>query len=115
MDRDTVNALCRQMPGAEWSDNFGPGHDQWKIGGKLFAVIGAESGGVAVKTPDADTAAMLIAAGTARRAPYFHRSWVLVPFDAPDDEIGHRIRASWTLIRDSLPKRLQATLPPPPG
>jgi predicted DNA-binding protein (MmcQ/YjbR family) len=115
MDRDAVNALCRALPGAEWSDNFGPGHDQWKIGGKLFAVVGGASGGVAVKTPDVDTAAMLIDSRVAERAPYFHRSWVWLPFGAPLDEVRHRIRASYGIVRASLPKKVQAGLGPPGG
>jgi tRNA-binding EMAP/Myf-like protein len=80
MDRDAVNAFCRVLPGADWSDSFGPGIDEWKVGGKLFAVIGAGAAGVSVKTPDVETAAMLIETGVGLRAPYFHRSWVLIPF-----------------------------------
>jgi predicted DNA-binding protein (MmcQ/YjbR family) len=114
MDRDAVNAFCRALPGADWSDSFGPGIDQWNVGGKLFAVIGAGAEGVSVKTPDVETAAMLIETGVGFRAPYFHRSWVLIPFRAPDEEICHRIRASYGLIRSKLPKKAQAGLSPFP-
>jgi hypothetical protein len=41
MSREIVNAICRTLPGAEVSDPWGGGHDAWKIGGKMFACIGA--------------------------------------------------------------------------
>lgn len=110
--RDRVNAICRAMPGAEWSDPWGGGHDCWKVGGKIFALIGAVDARVSVKTDDIDTAAMLIEAGAAQKASYMHRSWVALPLDTADDELRHRISRSYTLIRAALPRKLQATLPP---
>ena len=110
MDRAAVNRICAALPGAECSDPWGGGHDAWKVGDKLFAVIGAMDTGVSVKTPDVETAAMLIEAGVAERAPYFHRSWVLLPWDAPDDEFAHRIQSSYDLIRSKLPRKVQAAL-----
>ena len=49
MSRKLVNAICRTFPGAEVSDPWG-GHDAWKVGGKMFACIGAVTPGVSVKT-----------------------------------------------------------------
>lgn len=115
MDHAAASAFCDELPGAACSQPFGPGHDVWKVGGKLFAVIGAERRGVSVKTPDVETATMLIDAGVGERAPYFHRSWVLLPFaTTPDDEVEYRIRASYALIRSKLPKKLQAGMAPMP-
>ncbi|NBC96734.1 MAG: MmcQ/YjbR family DNA-binding protein [Deinococcus-Thermus bacterium] len=111
MDRASVNRICAAFPGAERSDPWGGGHDAWKVGGRMFACIGSEGRGVAVKTPDIETAAMLIEVGVAERAPYFHRSWVLLPFGATDaDEARHRLAVSYDLIRAKLPKRLRAEL-----
>ena len=110
MDRARVNAICAALPGAEVSDPWGGGHDAWKVGGRMFACIGASGDGVSVKTADTDTAAMLIDAGVGRRAPYFHRSWILMPWSADDDEMAHRLRVSYDLIRAKLPKKVQATL-----
>ena len=112
MTRKAVNKICEALPGAEWSEPFGPGHDVWKVGGKIFAAIGAETPGVSVKTPDVETATMLIEAGVGRKAPYFHRSWVLIPFDAGKDELTHQIQRSYVLIRASLTKKTQASLAP---
>ena len=46
MSRDTVNAICASLPGAEVSDPWGGGHDAWKVGGKMFACIGAMTSGL---------------------------------------------------------------------
>jgi len=50
MSRELVNAICRTFPGAEVSDPWGGGHDAWKVGGKMFACIGAVTPGVSVRT-----------------------------------------------------------------
>jgi predicted DNA-binding protein (MmcQ/YjbR family) len=67
---------------------------------------------VSVKTADIDTAQMLIDAGIGVKAPYFHRSWIHLPLGAEEDELRHRITASYDLIRASLTKKAQAALPP---
>ena len=111
MSRAFVNAHCARLPGAEVSDPWGGGHDAWKVGGKLFAVVGTMDDGVSVKTPDAETAALLIEVGRAARAPYFHRSWVQIPWGSvPEDELAERLDTSYRLIRASLPKKVQAAL-----
>ena len=46
------------------------------------------------------------------KAPYFHRSWIRLPLDAPEDELRHRIASSYDTVRASLTKKLQAALPP---
>ncbi|NOE32767.1 MULTISPECIES: MmcQ/YjbR family DNA-binding protein [unclassified Ruegeria] len=112
MDRDYVNAICKEFPGAALSDPWGGGHGAWKIGGKMFACIGTANDGVSVKTPDAETAQMVIDAGVGVKAPYFHRSWVRLPFDADPEELRHRLTVSYDIVRASLTKKLQATLPP---
>ncbi len=112
MTRETVNAICQHFPGADVSDPWGGGHDAWKVGGKMFACIGSMGDGVSVKTPDIETAQMLIEVGAARRAPYFHRSWVNVGWDTDPDEMRHRLETSYDIVRAGLTKKLQATLPP---
>lgn len=111
-DRDTVNRICAALPGAEVSDPWGGGHDAWKIGGKMFACIGTMNDGVSLKTPDADTAQMLIDAGIGRKAAYFHRSWVNLPWGTSEDELEHRLTTAYRIMRAGLTKKLQASLPP---
>ena len=112
MTRDDLNEFCATLPSAERSDPWGDGHDAWKVGGKMFACIGATTPGIAVKTEGVEMAEMLILAGIGRKAPYFHRSWILLPLDTPVEETHHRIRMSYDLIRSKLPKRVQAVLDP---
>lgn len=116
MTRDEVNAICAEMPGSAVSDPWTKPddegrHDAWKVGGKMFASIGMKSLGVSVKTDSIETAQMLIDVGVGTKAPYFHRSWVLLPFDTDEDELRHRITQSYALIRSKLTKKAQAALP----
>jgi epoxyqueuosine reductase len=86
MTREEINQHRKSLPGAEVSDPWGGGHDAWKVGGKMFASIGAITPGVSVKTDSIETAEMLISAGVGEKAPYLHRSWILLPFDAPEED-----------------------------
>ncbi len=115
MSRDLINSICAQFPGAEVSDPWGDGkdgarHDAWKVGGKMFASIGVKALGVSVKTDSIETAQMLIDVGVGVKAPYFHRSWVLLPMDTDEAELRHRIEKSYTIIRSKLTKKAQAAL-----
>jgi len=109
--RARLNEICGALPGAEWSDPWGGGHDAWKVGDKMFACMGSMTPGVSVKTAGVDTAQMLIDAGVAERAPYFHKSWVRLPEDVAEDELLHRVHASYDIVRGGLTKKFQATLP----
>ena len=110
--RQAVAAICEPLPGAEVSDPWGGGHDAWKVGGKMFACIGAVQPGVSVKTGGVEQAEMLIEAGIGAKAPYFHRSWILLPEGADPDELRHRVHASYDTVRAGLTKKAQAALPP---
>ncbi len=50
MSREIVNAICRTFPGAEVSDPWGGGHEAWKVGGKMFACIGAVNDSAGIGT-----------------------------------------------------------------
>lgn len=114
MSREIASDICRALPGAELTHPFGDNpddHDVWKVGGKIFAAMSVNADGVSVKCTDVATAEMLREVGAAEKAPYFHKSWVRVPFDAGEDELRHRIDTSYGIIRRSLTKKLQASLP----
>ncbi len=106
MSRETVNTICAKFAGATASDPTTE-LDSWKVGGKMFACFGDRIDGVCTKTDSIDTATMLIDAGAATKAPYFHRSWVLVSFEAGEDELRHRLQTSYNIIVKALPKRLR--------
>ena len=109
--RSRVANVCTALPGAEVSDPWGGGHDAWKVGGKMFACIGAMTPGVSVKCRDIETAEMLKSVGAAAHAPYFHKSWVLVPEGAKDDELRGRIEQSYDIVRAKLPVKVRKALP----
>lgn len=110
MTRQTVNTICATFPGAEVSDPWGGGHDAWKVGGKMFATMGAIMEGVSIKTNSIETAQMLIEAGVGVKAPYFHASWINISWDMDEKELTARLAKSYALIRATLPKKVQAAL-----
>jgi predicted DNA-binding protein (MmcQ/YjbR family) len=110
MSRDFVHTICAPLPGAEKSDPWGGGHDAWKVAGKMFACIGSMDQGVAVKTADIDFATMMIEAGDALRAPYFHKSWVLLPWGTDEALMRDRLIVSYDIVRAGLTKKVQAGL-----
>ncbi len=112
MNRKKINTICKKFPGAEVSDPWGGGHDAWKVGGKMFACIGSVTPGVSVKTDSIETAELLIEMGIGVKAPYFHRSWVNLPFETAEDELQHRLSNSYRIVRKSLTKKVQAQLDP---
>ena len=114
MLRTRLSAICDSLPGAEKSDPWGGGHDAWKVGGKMFACVGAVDAGVSVKCADVETAQMLIDAQIGRRARYFHRSWVNLPDEVEDGELSHRVVGSYDLVRSKLTKKLRDSLPARP-
>ena len=106
-----LEKICKQLPGAEKSDPWGGGHDAWKVCDKMFACIGTMADGVSVKCDDVETAEMLIDAGVGIKAPYFHKSWIKLPLSVSDDDLRHRVIASYDKVRGGLTKKLQAQLP----
>ena len=110
MSRRTVNTICKTFPGAEVSDPWGGGHDAWKVGGKMFASMGAIMEGVSIKTDSVETAQMLIEAGVGKKAPYFHASWINISWDMDEDELRARLANSYRLIVSGLPKKVQGEL-----
>lgn len=109
MSGHTINQFCTEMPGAMASDPSTE-LDSWKVAGKMFACFGDRIDGVCVKTDSIDTAQMLIDAEAATKAPYFHKSWVLVSFDADPEEMRHRLRTSYDIIVKGLPKKTRDAL-----
>ncbi|WP_392354254.1 MmcQ/YjbR family DNA-binding protein [Brevundimonas sp. LF-1] len=61
-----MGEACLALPGATMDHPFGPGHDAYKVGGKMFALIGAE-GGLSLKV--SDTAYEVLTEEGARRRP----------------------------------------------
>jgi len=111
--RAVLDEICGAFPGARWTDASDGDLPSWKVGGKIFALIGSRSGpGVSLKTDSIETAEMLIDAGVGIKAPYLHRSWIRLPLHAPEDELRHRVGQSYRIVRASLPRSVRDGLAP---
>jgi predicted DNA-binding protein (MmcQ/YjbR family) len=117
MTRDEVNAFCAGFAGAEVSDPWASlvqgdaRHDVWKVGGKIFALIGTQGDGVSLKTASTEEAAFLIEMGRGVKAPYLHRSWIKVDWRrVPEEEVRDRITTSYGIIFASLTKKAQRAI-----
>lgn len=116
MTNADVAAICEGLPGAELTHPFGPEHDAWKVGGKIFAITASDAAAVTVKTSGEATARMLIDVGVGEKAAYLNSSWVRLPYaKAGAAEITFRITDSYRLIRGALTKKAQAALAPFPA
>lgn len=101
MDRVAIGEACLALPGVTLDHPFGDHHDAYRIGGKMFVMVG-EEGGVSFKVSDI-AYEILTETGKARPAPYLARAkWVNLPDPAAWDvdeltehfAIGHRIVAA---------------------
>lgn len=111
MDRRGVGKVCMALPGVTVDDPWGGGHDAYKVGGKIFALVGAR-GGLSFKVSDIAYEA-LIEAGRARPAPYLARArWVHLddPADWPDRDLADYLKMAHTLVAGKLTKKARGEL-----
>lgn len=111
MDRSGVGKVCRTLPGVTLDHPFGDDHDAWKVGGKMFAIVGG-AGGLSFKVSDIAWE-VLTEAGRARPAPYLARAkWVHLddPADWPDEELADHLVIAHGLIAAKLTKKARAAL-----
>ncbi len=111
MDRQGVKQVCLALPAATLDHPWDPDHDAYKVGGKMFAVIGG-MGGISFKVSDI-AYEVLTESGRARPAPYMARAkWVNLddPSDWPDDELAEHLRIAHGLIAAKLTKKARRDL-----
>ena len=111
MDRKGVGAVCLALPGATLDHPFGDDHDAYRVGGKMFAIIGG-MGGLSFKASDI-AYEVLTETGRAVPAPYLARGkWVHLadPADWPDDELADHLKTAHALIAAKLTKKARAEL-----
>lgn len=111
VDRKGVGRVCLALKGVELDHPWGEDHDAYKVGGKMFALIGA-MGGLSFKVSDI-AFEVLTGSGRARPAPYLARAkWVHLddPADWPDDELADQLRAAHTLVASRLTKKVRSGL-----
>jgi predicted DNA-binding protein (MmcQ/YjbR family) len=113
-----IRRHCLSFPGATESIQWG-GERVFKVGGKMFAVIGAHAGADAMSFKCGDASFRLLAElpGLAP-APYLARAqWVkLEPLAAlPDADLKAYLRRAYEIVAAALPKKLSAALAAAPA
>ena len=111
MDREGIGRACLALPHVTLDHPFGDGHDAYRIGGKMFVMVG-EMGGVSFKASDI-AYEVLTESGRARPAPYLARAkWVNLPDPAawPDDELAEHFAIARRIVGSKLPKKTRAAL-----
>ena len=111
MDRAGVGKVCLALPGVTLDHPFGDHHDAYRVGGKMFAMVG-EMGGISFKVSDI-AYEVLTESGRARPAPYLARAkWVNLERidDWPDDELAEHLAIAHGIIVAKLTKKARAAL-----
>lgn len=111
MDRAGIGKTCLALPGVTVDHPFGDDRDAYKVGGKMFAIVGGD-GGVSFKVSDI-AFEVLTEEGRARPAPYLARAkWVNLPDPAawPDDELADHFAIAHSIIAAKLTRKARAAL-----
>ncbi len=111
MDRQGVGRICLALPGATLDHPFGDDHDAYRVGGKMFAMVGA-LGGLSFKV-SAIAYEVLTETGRARPAPYLARAkWVHLddPGDWPETDLADHLASAHAIIVAKLTRKARADL-----
>lgn len=116
MNRYDLNNFCASLPAVSHVVQWG-GSDVWKIGGKVFAIIGTGETGkptISFKTSENNFEVLRERPGF-RPAPYLASrgmKWIQLYDGAKvvDDEIGYYITESHRIVSLGLTKKMQKTL-----
>lgn len=111
MDRAGVGKVCLALKSTTLDHPFGETHDAYRVGGKIFAMVG-DQGGVSFKVSDI-AYEVLTESGHARPAPYMARNkWVNLPHidDWPDDELAGHLAIAHSIVAAKLTKKARAAL-----
>ena len=111
MDRAGIGKTCLALSGTTLDHPFGHDHDTYKVGGKMFAMVGGD-GGVSFKVSDI-AYEILTETGKARPAPYLARAkWVNLPDpDAwEDEELAEHLAIAHRIVAAKLTKKARAEL-----
>ncbi|MDP1777547.1 MAG: MmcQ/YjbR family DNA-binding protein [Brevundimonas sp.] len=111
MDREGVGRVCLALPSVTLDHPFGEGHDAYRVGGKIFAMVG-ERGGISFKVSEI-AYEVLTESGHARPAPYMARNkWVNLPQigDWADDELAEHLAIAHGIVAARLTKKARAAL-----
>jgi predicted DNA-binding protein (MmcQ/YjbR family) len=111
VDRQGVGRVCLALPAATLDHPFGDDHDAYKVGGKMFCMVGG-SGSISFKVSDI-AYEVLTESGRARPAPYMARNkWVNLAQidDWADDELAEHLAIAHGIVAGKLTKKVRAAL-----
>ena len=111
MDREGVKRACLSLPATTLDHPFGDDHDAYRVGGKMFAIVGG-MGGISFKVTDI-AYEVLTETGRAAPAPYLARAkWVHLadPADWPDDDLADHLKTAHGIIAAKLTKKARTAL-----
>ena len=111
MDREGVGEICLALPGVTLDHPFGDDHDAYKVGGKMFALVGG-MGGLSFKVSDI-AFEVLTGEGRARPAPYLARAnWVHLddPADWLDPDLAEHLAIAHGIVAAKLTKKARTIL-----
>ncbi|MGH6979559.1 MAG: MmcQ/YjbR family DNA-binding protein, partial [Brevundimonas sp.] len=108
---DELRDWCLEMRGAEETFPFSAGASVFKVGGKIFAILG-DDGGLSIKLSEVAYEA-LTELGVMRRAPYLPRGGWAYTDDVTgwdDQELSDLIARSHELVAAGLTKKARLEL-----
>lgn len=108
--REQVETVALGLKAATMVVQWG-GSDVYKVGGKVFAVVGFENG-LAFKVSEIGFEVLTSDGGPGRQAPYFAKGgWVVVDLDAVEiGEAAGWLEVAHELVAAKLTKKLRAEL-----
>jgi predicted DNA-binding protein (MmcQ/YjbR family) len=106
-----MGRVCLALPGTTLDHPFGDHHDAYRIGGKMFVMVG-EQGGVSFKVSDI-AYEILTETGRARPAPYLARAkWVNLPDPAgwEADDLAEHFAIAHRIVAAKLTRKARSEL-----
>lgn len=112
---DDVRAHCLGLAGATEGHPFGPGALVFKVGGKVFAIVGEHEDPLTISLKCDPEEAVALRAAYDAVGPGYHlnkRHWNTVTLDAtvPGGAVRDWIDDSYDLVVETLPRRLRDDL-----
>lgn len=112
MTPDGFDAACLALPAVTRDQPFGPGQHVYKVGGRMFAVLGAD-GGCSFKASDI-AFEVLTSEGRATPAPYLARArWVHLAHVSQwsdDEDLRSHLGQAHALIAAKLTRKARLEL-----
>jgi predicted DNA-binding protein (MmcQ/YjbR family) len=111
MMRERVRRICEALPATTIDHPFGDDHDAYKVGGKMYAIVGG-MGDCSFKVSEI-AYEVLTGEGRARPAPYLARAkWVQVADEHgwDDEELSAHLAQAHAIIAGKLTRKARKEL-----